>query len=53
MAPRADVGIFGGSGLYEFLDDVEEVWVETPYGPPSDKVALATIGRRRVAFKIT
>lgn len=50
MAERADIGVFGGSGFYEFLDDVKEVWVETPYGPPSDKIALATIGGKRVAF---
>ena len=29
------IGIFGGSGFYRFLDDVEEVAVATPYGPPS------------------
>ncbi len=47
---RAEIGIFGGSGFYRFLDRVEEVWVETPYGAPSDMVALAEVGGRRVAF---
>src|SRR5690606_27632579 len=47
---QAEIGIFGGSGFYTFLDDVEEVWVETPYGPPSDRVALAQVAGRRVAF---
>lgn len=47
---RAEIGVFGGSGFYSFLEDVEEVWVETPYGPPSDKIALATVEGRRVAF---
>lgn len=47
---RAEVGVFGGSGFYRIADRVEEVWVETPYGPPSDRVALLTIGGRRVAF---
>ncbi|WP_324668275.1 S-methyl-5'-thioadenosine phosphorylase [Geochorda subterranea] len=47
---RADVGIFGGSGFYSIAEDVEELWIETPYGPPSDKVALLTIAGRRVAF---
>lgn len=50
MKYQADVGIFGGSGFYEFLDDVTEAWVETPYGPPSDRIAIATIGDKRVAF---
>ena len=47
---RADIGVYGGSGFYQFLQDVEEIKVETPYGPPSDVVALATVGDRRVAF---
>lgn len=50
MEHQADIGVFGGSGFYEFLPDVEEVLVETPYGAPSDRVALAVVGERRVAF---
>jgi len=46
----ADVGVFGGSGFYAFLDEVVEVEVATPYGPPSAPVALGTIADRRVAF---
>lgn len=46
----ADIGVFGGSGFYGLLDEVEEVWVETPYGAPSDKIALAKVGGKRVAF---
>lgn len=46
----AEIGVFGGSGFYAFLDDVEEVRVETPYGPPSAPPAIATVGDRRVAF---
>ena len=33
-AARLVIGVFGGSGFYRFLDDVEEVPVATPYGPP-------------------
>lgn len=52
MAPpvRATVGVFGGSGFYRFLDDVEEVEIETPYGPPSDRIAIGGVGGTRVAF---
>lgn len=50
MERRADIGVFGGSGFYTFLDKVEEIKVETPYGAPSDRIALARIGDRRVAF---
>ena len=47
---EAQVGIFGGSGFYSFLDDVEEVKVDTPYGEPSAPISLGTIEGRRVAF---
>ncbi|MDG4840108.1 S-methyl-5'-thioadenosine phosphorylase [Micromonospora sp. WMMD967] len=47
---RPPVGVIGGSGLYEFLDDVTEVTVDTPYGPPSDALAIGDIAGRTVAF---
>ncbi|MCC6444748.1 MAG: S-methyl-5'-thioadenosine phosphorylase [Armatimonadetes bacterium] len=47
---EAQIGVFGGSGFYAFLENVEEVKVETPYGPPSDKVALANALGKTVAF---
>lgn len=48
---RAEIGIFGGSGFYSFAEsEVEEVWVDTPYGAPSDKVALCRVAGRKVAF---
>jgi len=47
---RAEVGIFGGSGFYEFLDDVDEVDVETPFGRPSSPVRIGEVAGRRVAF---
>jgi 5'-methylthioadenosine phosphorylase len=49
-ATQADVGVFGGSGFYSFLEDIEEVKIDTPYGEPSAPVALGTIEGRRVAF---
>lgn len=45
-----DIGIFGGSGFYELLDNVEEIAVETPYGAPSDRIAVAELFGKRVAF---
>jgi 5'-methylthioadenosine phosphorylase len=50
FAGRAEIGVIGGSGFYSFLDDIEEVSVDTPYGPPSDPIALGAVGGRRVAF---
>ncbi|MBV6695835.1 S-methyl-5'-thioadenosine phosphorylase [Kitasatospora aureofaciens] len=48
--PRAELGVIGGSGLYALLDDVTEVRVDTPYGPPSDALFLGEVAGRRVAF---
>jgi len=42
--------VFGGSGFYSLLEEVREVKVDTPYGPPSDSVFLATVRGRKVAF---
>ena len=49
---RAEIGIIGGTGLYdpELLKHVEEVRVRTPYGVPSDAIAIGELGGRRVAF---
>jgi 5'-methylthioadenosine phosphorylase len=44
------LGVFGGSGFYEFLDDVDEVTVDTPYGAPSAPLTIGTVGDRRVVF---
>ena len=44
------IGVFGGSGFYTFLDDVEEVTVDTPYGPPSAPFTLGHVGDQQVAF---
>jgi 5'-methylthioadenosine phosphorylase len=46
----AVIGVFGGSGFYSFLDDVERVEVDTPYGRPSGAVAIGELGGVRVAF---
>ncbi len=48
--PKADIGVFGGSGFYSFLEDVEDYAIETPYGAPSDRVMIGEVGGRRVAF---
>ena len=44
------IGIFGGSGFYRFLDDVEEMPLATPYGPPSAPVRVGRIEGVEVAF---
>jgi 5'-methylthioadenosine phosphorylase len=47
---RARLGVIGGSGFYALLDKVERVQVDTPYGAPSDDVALGQVGGVGVAF---
>lgn len=48
--PTAEIGVFGGTGFYRFLEGVEEVTVQTPYGAPSAAVAVGRLGGRSVAF---
>jgi len=49
---QATIGVIGGSGLYamEGLDNVREVDIDTPYGPPSDALVLGELDSVPVAF---
>lgn len=47
-SPR--VGVFGGSGFYEFVDIADEVMFDTPFGPPAGPIAIGTVGGHPVAF---
>jgi len=49
---KARVGVIGGSGLYEIdgLNDLETLSVDTPFGKPSDEIAVGTLSGVRVAF---
>lgn len=44
------IGVFGGTGFYRFLDEVEEVPVATPYGRPSAAVRVGRLEGTEVAF---
>ncbi len=50
LKDTAEIGVFGGSGFYSLVDRCREVKIETPYGAPSDVVALGEIAKRKVAF---
>ncbi|HVR69880.1 MAG TPA: S-methyl-5'-thioadenosine phosphorylase [Vicinamibacteria bacterium] len=52
MTERAEVGIIGGSGLYEMegFAGVREVSLDTPFGPPSDRLVVGRLEGRTVAF---
>jgi 5'-methylthioadenosine phosphorylase len=49
---RATIGVIGGSGLYQMegMTDVEEVALQTPFGDPSDVIALGKVEGVPMAF---
>jgi 5'-methylthioadenosine phosphorylase len=49
-ASTAPIGVIGGSGLYEFLVNAEEISVDTPFGSPSGPLTVGMVGDRQVAF---
>jgi len=52
MTSQAKIGIIGGSGLYEMegISEVEEIRITTPFGEPSDAIALGSFEGVRIAF---
>lgn len=51
-AEPIEIAVIGGSGLYamEGLRAVKEVSVKTPFGNPSERIAIGTLEGRLVAF---
>lgn len=47
---KAQIGIFGGSGFYNLLENTEEIEVDTPHGKPSDKITLGEYKGKKIAF---
>ena len=49
---KAEIGIIGGSGLYSMpgFEAAQEVFIQTPFGDPSDNYVLGTLAGKRVAF---
>jgi 5'-methylthioadenosine phosphorylase len=52
VSDRVEIGIIGGTGLYEMdaVTDRRELLVETPFGAPSDELLIGTLEGRRVVF---
>lgn len=50
IIPRAEIGVFGGSGFYDLIENVKEFEIETPFGKTSDKINIGSINKKRVAF---
>jgi 5'-methylthioadenosine phosphorylase len=50
--PPADIGILGGTGLYEIdgIKDIKEQFLETPFGKPSDAYITGTLEGKRISF---
>ena len=47
---QVKIGIFGGSGFYDFLDNKKEIAIKTPFGVPSDKITIGEYNGRKIAF---
>ena len=52
MSASAQIGVIGGTGLYqvEGVKVLTEVRPDTPWGPPSDTIAVCDVGGIPVAF---
>ena len=49
---QADLGILGGTGLYEIdgIQIIEEIFLETPFGKPSDAFFIGELEGKKIAF---
>jgi 5'-methylthioadenosine phosphorylase len=52
LTEQAEIGIFGGTGIYDpgMLSESKEITVETPFGKTSDTITVGLYKERRVAF---
>src|ERR1700675_4738130 len=52
MTHSVQIGVIGGSGLYDMEDlvDREQVSLKTPFGDPSGPYLMGTLRGKRVAF---
>ncbi len=50
--PRVDLGILGGTGLYniEGIEVETEIAIETPFGSPSDVFVIGSLAGSKIAF---
>jgi 5'-methylthioadenosine phosphorylase len=44
------IGVFGGSGFYNLLDDVRREHIKTPFGEPSGDFAIGSLDGQEVVF---
>ncbi len=48
--PKAEIGVFGGSGFYSFVEGLTEHEIVTPFGRPSAPVSTGELAGRTIAF---
>src|SRR3989338_3417661 len=47
---QVKIGVFGGSGFYDFLNKPREITIKTPFGAPSDKITIGEYQSKKIAF---
>ncbi len=52
MTEQAEIGIFGGTGIYDpgLLSESKEITVDTPFGKTSDSITVGIYKGKKVAF---
>lgn len=52
MTEQAEIGIFGGTGIYDsgLLTESKEITIDTPYGKTSDSITVGIFKGKKVAF---
>jgi len=50
VKPKAEIGVFGGSGFYSFSKGSRGFLVKTPFGKPSGKITISEVEGKKVAF---
>ncbi|MGI0041389.1 MAG: S-methyl-5'-thioadenosine phosphorylase, partial [Nitrosopumilaceae archaeon] len=49
---QAEIGIFGGTGIYDsgLLSESKEITADTPFGKTSDSITVGIFNGKKVAF---
>jgi 5'-methylthioadenosine phosphorylase len=47
---KADIGVFGGSGLSDLFENPQIIKIDTPYGNTSDEITIAEFTGKKIAF---
>ena len=50
MKYKAEIGILGGTGLYDLIEDSKDIYLKTRFGSPSAMIKLGEIAGKKVAF---